>query len=47
MKGKATATTQQKDKASQHNSPETVIFQKKMAASSGIPQVYSCIPYTN
>ena len=28
-KGKATTTTQQKGKATQHNSPETVIFQRK------------------
>ena len=29
-KGKATTTTQQKGKATQHNSPETVIFQRKI-----------------
>ena len=29
-KGKATTTTQQKGKAAQHNSPETVIFQRKI-----------------
>ena len=29
-KGKATTTTQQKGKATQHNSPETVIFQIKI-----------------
>ena len=30
LKGKATTTTQQKGKATQHNSPETVIFQRKI-----------------
>ena len=34
-KGKATTTTQQKGKATQHNLPETVIFQEKLAASGG------------
>ena len=29
-------TTQQKDKATQHNSPKAVIFQRKLAASGGI-----------
>ena len=36
MLRKAT-TTRQKGKATQHNSPETVIFQRKLAASGGTP----------
>ena len=37
LEGKATTATQQKGKATQHNSPETVIFQEKLAASGGTP----------
>ena len=40
-KGKATTTTQQKGKATQHNSPETVIFKEKLAASGGHVHVHA------